>query len=507
MTDVKRRLVTNTAAAYAATAVAYAVGFVAAPYFIHELGSSAYGVATLIDVFAITGWMALLELGIQSSSARYIATHAADEDWATVSRIVSTGAAVFFLVGAIGACALLAAAGWLAHDAFNVPAEYEDSLLIALQVLALSLAIQFPALAIAAAVEGMQRVGLLSMVRVIATVGGTAIAFILVSSGLGVTAYMLVLTLAPAAGVLGLSAWFLVRYREIRPRLRLVDTRTLRMLLPLSGQIFVSRIAGLVFLNTDKIIIGAILTSQALTEYALAAKVYALVFVIGISMNSAVTSASAHYHAIGDQARLQELVLRGTKYAMALALPLAAAIIAIAPELIAAWVGPSFRSSGVTAQIWLASIFVPVMTGVCSIVLIGINQMRAAVWMGLGCAVINLAVSIPGAYLWGVNGVVLGTSIAWLVVGPPFLFHVLRVLEIPWARFFTQTVRPVLPWIGVAGLVGYAGVAFSVDDLPTLLGILVVAEGLALAGFLFKSMSATERASLLRSGSLAQPAA
>jgi O-antigen/teichoic acid export membrane protein len=499
--DVKRRLVANTAAAYGATAVTYAVGLIAAPYFIHRLGGSAYGVATLIDVFTITGWMSLLELGIQSSSTRFVAQSVAREDWETASRIVSSAVALFFLVGAVVALGLLGAAGWLSHSAFNIPQQYESSLFVTLQVLSIALAVQFPGLAIASALEGTQRADLISIVRALTTVGGTAVAFVVVGSGQGLTAYMLVITLAPAAGVVLLTAWLLLRCRQIRLRPRYASLVTLKTLLPLSGQIFVARIAILAFLNTDKIIIGAVLTTTALTQYSIAAKIYSFVYVIGVLMNSAVTSASSHYHATGDWVRLQELLLRGTKYAMAVTLPLAAAILVLAPDLTAAWIGPAYRSSGLTTQIWLASLFVPVMTGVASIMLIGMNQMRAAVWMSIGSAVVNLALSIPGAYIWGVNGVVLGSSVAWLIVGPPFLVHILRLLDIPLARFFAQTVRPTLPWIGLAALVGLGGLVLSLDSLPALVGLLVAAEGLALAGFLLKGVTPHERASLFRGSS------
>src|SRR5829696_5897092 len=94
-TDVKRRLLTNTAVAYGATFVAYAVGLVVAPYFINTLGASAYGVATLVDVFAIAGWAGLLDIGIQASTVRLVAESSARDDWDEASRVVSTSLALY----------------------------------------------------------------------------------------------------------------------------------------------------------------------------------------------------------------------------------------------------------------------------------------------------------------------------------------------------------------------------------------------------------------------------
>lgn len=489
--------------AYAGTAVLYGAGLVAAPYFIHELGASAYGVAALLDVFTIAGWVSLLDLGIQSSATRHSAEAAARDDWEEVSRIISTTVALFLLVASVLALALLLAAGWLAHEAFKIPSQFEDDLFLTLQVLALALAIQFPGLAIAAAVEGTQRNDILTIVRTIVTLAGTAVAVLLVASGHGLVAYMLVVVCAPVVGVLVLTAWLLRARRTIRIRPRLVNRATLRRLVPLSRQIFVARVAVLALLQTDRIVIGTLLSAAALTSYAIAAKIYAVAFVVGALMNSAVVAATAHYQALGDRERLQELFLRGTKYALVASLPLGAAIFAMAPELCEAWVGAEFRSSGLTLQIWLTSLFVPVMTGVASLMLMGLDRMGPTGPLWAGAAVLNLAVTIPGALLWGVNGVVLGSTLAYLAVGPPFLRYALRTLEVSWNRFFARAVGPTLPWIAAAGMISFGGVTLlPVERLPYMLLVLLAAEVLAVAGFVWR-LAPSERVSLMRGSALA----
>jgi O-antigen/teichoic acid export membrane protein len=495
--EVKRRLLTNTAVAYGATLVAYAVGLVAAPYFIHSLGASAYGVTTLIDVFAISGWASLLEIGIQVSTVRLVAESSAKEDWDEVSRVVSTSAALYFGVGAIAAALLLAASSWLAHGALNVPDQYQSALVTTLRVLAVALALQFPGLAIAAAVEGTQRNDVIVLVRLATTLLATITAAILISSGMGLLAYMIVVALAPVAGVFILLA-FLLRYRPmIRVGLADVSRRVARNLLGISVMIFFMRFGNLAFMNSDKIVIGALLTSTALTQYAIAAKLYAVVYVAGVLMNSAVLSASSHYFAMGDTARLQSIFLRGTKYAVAISVPLAAALFAIAPELCAAWVGDAYRSSGRTIQIWLVSIMVTSLVGVGSIMMLSLNRLWSALWLSLGSAAFNLAISIPAAIRWGVDGVILGSTIAWFVAGVPFLGYLLATLGIGWRRFAREVILSTLPWAAVAGLLALGGLRLlDVDQLVPLLLLLGMSVGLASVGFLRFGLSPAERASL-----------
>lgn len=501
--DVKRRLLTNTAVAYGATLAAYAVGLVAAPYFINSLGPSAYGIATLLDVFAISGWAGLLEIGIQASTVRLVAEASAKDDWDEASRVVSTSLAMYLGIGAVAATLLVAASSWLAQGALNVPDQYEDALVTTLRVLAVALALQFPGLAVAAAVEGTQRNDLIIIVRLCMTLLATTVAVALIASGMGVLAYMLVVTLAPVVGVFVLLA-FVLRYRpKIRIGLAGVSRRVARSLLGISVMIFFMRLGGLVFMNSDKIVIGAILTSTALTQYAIAAKLYAVVFTAGILMNSAVLSASSHYFAIGDTARLQSLFLRGTKYALAISIPLAAALFAIAPELCAAWVGEAYRSSGRTTQIWLVSVVVTSLLGVGSIMMLSLNRLWPALWLSLGSAALNLAISIPGAMLWGVDGVIIGTTVAWVAVGAPFMTYLLRTLDIGWGRFAREVLLTTCPWAALAGVLALGGLELlDVERLVPLLLLTAASVGIASLGFLRFGLSSGERSSLRRRSAL-----
>jgi O-antigen/teichoic acid export membrane protein len=499
---VKRRLVINTAAAYIGTALTIVVGFVATPFVVRGLGASAYGVAALLDVFAITGWSSLLELGIQSSATRFVAVEVAHDQWEAASRVVSTAFALFLLIGLTAAVGIALAANALATEVFNVPVEYQHSLNVAFLGLAIALAFQFPGLAVAAAVEGLQRSDLVTVARVSVSVVGTLVAVTVVLLGAGLTAYMLVLVLSPLVGVGVLSFWLVRSARRLRITPLLFSWRTFRVIGRMSGQIAVGRVASLAFANTDKIIIGIMLTSTALAQYSIAAKLYSLVFVAGILMNSAVVAPASHLYALHDHERLRDLVIRGTKYGMVAAIPFGAAMFVVAPDLAQTWVGDSFEPAGVTTRIWLASIVVPTVTGVPSLVLLGMNRVLANMLLWVGAAVVNIGVSVALAPTLGVNGVVLGTTVAYFVVGPPFVWHMLRVLEIPWSRFVRGAIVPALPVTGVALILAWVGLSVvgTSAGVVGVLAVLGVAVVVPLAIFVVIGLPAAERASLIGSG-------
>src|SRR5262245_37221296 len=78
-------------------------GFVVAPFLVHHLGETNYGLWILIA--SLTGYFSLLDLGVGGSVGRNVAFHRAKNDQDAVNAIVSTALAL------LSGVALLALAG------------------------------------------------------------------------------------------------------------------------------------------------------------------------------------------------------------------------------------------------------------------------------------------------------------------------------------------------------------------------------------------------------------
>src|SRR5678816_2847734 len=64
------------------------VGFVVAPFLIHRLGETGYGLWVLIG--SLTGYFGLLDLGVRGSVGRFIAYHRAQGDQRGVNATLTT---------------------------------------------------------------------------------------------------------------------------------------------------------------------------------------------------------------------------------------------------------------------------------------------------------------------------------------------------------------------------------------------------------------------------------
>src|SRR5262245_61339072 len=83
--------------------VSYAFGTVIAiflsPYVVHRLGSTSYGVWTL--VVSLVGYLGLLDFGVRGAVTRYIAKFHGQADNQSTSRLVSSALGIFALIGCL----------------------------------------------------------------------------------------------------------------------------------------------------------------------------------------------------------------------------------------------------------------------------------------------------------------------------------------------------------------------------------------------------------------------
>ena len=82
-----RRVLRNIFSNWTGYFVTVVVGFFLAPFVLHHLGNTGYGVWTL--VLSLTGYFGLLDLGIRSSVGRFVARYVAlaDEDQVIIARL------------------------------------------------------------------------------------------------------------------------------------------------------------------------------------------------------------------------------------------------------------------------------------------------------------------------------------------------------------------------------------------------------------------------------------
>jgi O-antigen/teichoic acid export membrane protein len=162
--------------------------------------------------------------------------------------------------------------------------------------------------------------------------------------------------------------------------------------------------------------------------------------------NSAVMPLASSLQSEGRSATLQTLFVRGTKYSLALVLPVVVVLMVLARPLLTTWMGPAFGAEALAAQLFLVHQLLTPSTAVGDAALAGLGRVHKrvpyVVWI---LTAGNLLVSLLLVRRLGILAVVLGTTLPHIIEYPFHLRLLLRELDVPARRFFGQVALRVYP--------------------------------------------------------------
>jgi O-antigen/teichoic acid export membrane protein len=120
---------------------------------------------------------------------------------------------------------------------------------------------------------------------------------------------------------------------------------------------------------------------------------------------------------------MRELVLRGSRYTLALFVPLTVTAMAMAAPALEVWLGARFREAAPALTILVSYWLLWGMLAVTPNFLVGAGRARQAGLVVAGIAALNLALSLALTPSLGLEGPALGTAIAY-VAGFPLMLRI-----------------------------------------------------------------------------------
>ena len=183
-----------------------------------------------------------------------------------------------------------------------------------------------------------------------------------------------------------------------------------------------------------------------------------------LSLTAAAVVPAAANLSLLSRERLRELLIRGTRYTLALSLPVTIAAMVLARPLIVAWVGSRYAGFAGPAQLFLTYQLLSCTANIALTILIGIGRIKAVTAYVSLAVLVNLIISILLAKPLGVTGVIIGTLAGYGITAPLYIRLALKELNVEVGDFVRNAILPILPWAGVfACVVDYIGGAESCE--------------------------------------------
>ncbi|TMK39920.1 MAG: hypothetical protein E6G56_09775 [Actinobacteria bacterium] len=230
--------------------------------------------------------------------------------------------------------------------------------------------------------------------------------------------------------LIGLAAGAFVRLKRLPYgfRRRSVQASSLRELTGLSTYLFAGGASDLVIYALDRVILGALRSAASVGLYEGPVRAHNLIRQLQGTLVATVLPAASRYLAQGDARRFRDLLLRGTRYVLAATLPVSVILMVLAKPILKVWLGAKFGAAAVALTVLVGYWLVNVNMSVGSPMLIAAGHARWLARYAWLVAALNLALSLLLTWWLGLNGVVLGTTVAYLVLFPVYLAKLVSTL-------------------------------------------------------------------------------
>jgi O-antigen/teichoic acid export membrane protein len=464
----ERRLATNYFARQASHAVGTFTGVAVITVLARRLPLDEFGVYALL--LSLTSYAFVIQGVVEIPAIKALA-EALDQP--ARDRVFSTVIVVYAAVGLAGSMVITGlGAGLLA--VWHVPARLHGDALVAVGALAVVLLVSWPTRAFYDALRANQRFTLVAVAEAGAFLATGTVVVILAL--MDAALWLLVSVTAAWSLATGLlSASFIAAARVPFRFTRLgVDRNTFRALFGLSGYFLIASLSDFVIFSLDRAILGAFRPAATVGLYEGPLRAHNLVRDVQATVVSPVLPAAAHYRAQGDEDRLRELFIRGTRYTVAVVVSLAVVAIVLAGPLLEAWLGQDF-GTGAPALVMLVGYWLfYANTSVGWQIVIALGKIRMFAALTAAVALLNLALSLALTPSLGLNGVALGTAVPYLLAIPVFLRIVPRELGVTVAELARAAWLPAYS-VGLIVAVGLLGLRLIID--------LATVQASAAAGF------------------------
>jgi len=233
-------------------------------------------------------------------------------------------------------------------------------------------------------------------------------------------------------------------------------------IVPTAGWLLVIELSNLAMYASGRIILGAYRTPRAVGLYEGPVRAHNMLYALGGALAVPTVPTASRYVATDDRRRLHELAVRGSRYTLALFVPLCVTLMALAEPIIGAWLGERYTDGAgaltILVSYWLVYGALIVTPGF----LAGAGEARAA-GLTLACAAgVNLVLALALTPELGVEGPAVATAGALAAAFPVLLRVGLRASGVPLGELLRRAAAPA--YAGGALLAGVlVGVRLLLD--------------------------------------------
>jgi len=468
------------------------IAFLLSPFLVHTLGDTRYGIWSIIT--ALTGYMALLDLGVSSAIAKYVSKHKATDDYRSINAIFSSGIVILLLV----ALFLVAISPFLADlvvTAFKFDSSLKNTVHTLVIIAAFDIAIFVASSVFFGAFYGFQRNEVTNAATLFAALVKAICCYLVLTNGFGLIAMGIVSLVANT-----LTAFLLAfLLRKIEPKVEITtkhaDKSSISSVFNYSKFTFLTMLGMQLIYYSDAFVVGYFLSAAAIT-------IYTIPWSLSEYSNKLIQAVAQTFvpvfseQEVTNKSSVYNTYITGTKAVLLLSNLLCIGVLTLGDEFVGIWMGPRYavECSAILTIMFLTLLIKSPQHLSYSILLGTANHQKFSIY-NMVFSIANLILSILLVQKFGLIGVAAATAITQILfyaVVTPIMTS--RVINFSLTDYLKRTYLRVIP----ASLLLFAMLTYFANYHPptgflSLIGLALVGAAAYLVLAYWTLLDSTER--------------
>lgn len=441
MSDTKKIVMKNAFWNWMLFFVNVVLTFFITPYIVHSLGDSRYGIWNII--ISVTGYCGLLDLGIRNALVRYISKHKGENNYEKINEIIGTCFFLFLIVGVIIFFVSLMIA-FNVSTFFEIPNNLMSDTQSIMLVLGCSLAIQFPLNALSGVIVSFQRYDISSKVWIIISIISNLIRVIILWQGFGLIALALVSMFFDIAAYTIMAVIGFRLFPGLSFNLKIPKYISIKKIFSFSLFSFLIGVAGRVVNYASPIIIGAKLSLEAVTYYALPAMLMTYTINIIYHFSRVLQPFASTSEAQNNFKEISAMTIWSIRTSLFIYIPISILIIYFGFDFLNLWVGTIYAQKAFYILLILPICFLFATAEMpLQDILIGMGYVKVLSYILLLEAVLSISMALLLVPYFNLEGVAMGMGVPLIITRGVIIPMVgVKKVKISLAQYWVKGVFP-----------------------------------------------------------------
>ena len=417
---LRKKVLKNIFSNWANLVVNLVISFFLAPYVVHKLGNTYYGVWVIMMQF--TGYLYLMDFGVRESIIKYVSRYSASGDKEKLDEILTSGNLIYCFIGLN--CVLVSVVlAYFFPDIVNISDEITPTARIVVILAGLTVGQTLAFNVFGGILMGLQRFDIFNKVGIIFAFVRLASVLIFLNLDYGIIALALIqLFVGLGTNItIYISSRRLLNKQDIHFHYSKHSLReripTFKKLYHYSVYVLINNLGEKAIFYTDALIIGIFLPAASVTFYAIAGTLIEYLRRLILMTNNVLNPLTSELDSRQEMDKIHSVLIQGGRFSMLIALPICIIYLIMGRQFIGLWMGTEYTLlSGDVLFVLSISTLISIPHSTISNVLYGISRHKIIAYLRMIEAVCNLSLSLILVQTMGIVGVAIGTAIPHILL-------------------------------------------------------------------------------------------